>query len=271
MKPVPFAEYLARQQSTAAAEPTPALPWPPPRKRTPDEQSARVSPLLRRKEPAPAPAADELRAAAPSPKLEQGMLKAFEEGREAARREWAEERARLENGQALHLARERARWAGDEGARLLEAHRAAIADFETRCAAAVANILKPFLTQAVIARVTDALVQNIEVLFASRRRSLFEISGPQDLLDALKEKFAEQPASIAYSLSDGLDVRVRVDDTVIETQLGAWMQALGALPADPAEAPAEKPPARRRTRARAPESAEARAFTSQTTIQERAG
>ncbi|MCW2274974.1 hypothetical protein GJ654_10590 [Rhodoblastus acidophilus] len=251
MKPVPFAEYLARQQSSSVVETAPSLPWPPPRKRTADEQAARVSPLLRRKEPAPDVVADEPRttAAAASPKLEQSMLKAFEEGREAARREWAEERARLESSRTLEFARERAKWQQEEGQRLVEAHRAAIADFETRCAQAVANILKPFLTQAVIARVTDSLVQNIEVLFSSRRRSLFEISGPQDLLDALKEKFADQQASIAYSLSDGLDVRVRVDDTVIETQLGAWMQALGALPADP-EAPAEKPPARRRSRAR---------------------
>jgi len=249
MKPVPFAEYLARQHSTPAPEATPQLPWPPPRKRMADEQAARTSPLLRRKEAEPSPAAEEPRAAQ-APKLEQSMLKAFDEGREAARREWQEERARLESGRALDLARERAKWSLEEGQRLVEAHRAAIADFETKCSQAVANILRPFLTQAVIARVTDALVQNIEVLFASRRRSLFEISGPQDLLDALKTKFADQQASIAYSLSDGLDVRVRVDETVIETQLGAWMQALGALPADPAEAPAEKPPARRRTRAK---------------------
>jgi len=259
MKPVPFAEYLARQQS-AAPEPTASPVWPPPRKRTPDEQAARVSPLLRKKEapalapsPSLAPPPEPGAAPLPSPKLEQSMLKAFEEGREAARREFAEERARLENSMALDVARERVKWAREEGQRLAEAHRAAIADFETRCAQAVANILRPFLTQAVIARVTESLVQNIEVLLASRRRSLFEISGPQDLLDALKEKFAEQQASIAYSLNDGLDVRVRVDETIIETQLGAWMQALGALPADPVEAPPEKP-ARRRTRAKTQDS-----------------
>jgi hypothetical protein len=252
MKPVPFAEYLARQQSSSVAEPTPSPSWPPPRKRTADEQTARMSPLLRRKEPEVAPPDEPRAAAAPSQKLEQSMLKAFEEGREAARREWLEERERLESGRAQEFARERAKWQVEEAQRLAEAHRAAIVDFETRCAQAVAKILRPFLTQAVITRVTDSLVQNIEVLFASRRRSLFEISGPQDLLDALKEKFADQQASIAYSLSDGLDVRVRVDDTVIETQLGAWMQALGALPADP-EAPTEKPPARRRSRTRSQE------------------
>ena len=33
-----------------------------------------------------------------------------------------------------------------------------------------------------------------------------------------------------YKPNDKIDIRVRVDDTIIETQLGAWMRALGALP-----------------------------------------
>jgi hypothetical protein len=260
MKPVPFAEYLARHQPTPPPEEERAPLWPPPRKRSPDEQAARQSPLLRRPEgQRQEPRFDEARAPEPhpsKPKLEQSLLKAFDEGREAARREWAEERAILKAEIAEQIARERDEWAADEGDRLLAAHRAAIADFETRCAQAVANILRPFLTQAVIARVTEALVQNIEALLASRKRSLFEISGPQDLIEALKQKFSDRPASIAYALSDGVDVRVRVDDTVIETQLGAWMQALGALPADPAADAPEEKPARRRTRAKSAPSLE---------------
>jgi hypothetical protein len=222
MKPVPFAEYLARHQPTPMPEPTPV--WPPPKKRTADEPPARVSPLLRRPE---SPSADPRPAT--GPKLEQGMLKAFEEGRDAARRELAIDRDRQREDFADQIMHEREKWAREEGDRLIEAHRAAMADFETRCAQTVANILRPFLTQAVIARVTDALVQNLEVLFASRTQSLFEICGPADLLDALRAKFENRQAAISYSLSDSIDVRVRVDDTIIETQLGAWMEALGAL------------------------------------------
>ncbi|MCW2316274.1 hypothetical protein SAMN06265338_106210 [Rhodoblastus acidophilus] len=246
MKPVPFAEYLARQQAAATPEPPepPAPSWPPPRKRSADEKPARQSPLLRRPE-APEVRRDvrqdgrqEPRFAEPRPapspahKLEQTLLKAFEEGREAARHELVEERARLREQIEAQAAQERAKWAMTEGERLFEAHRAAFADFEQRCAQSVANILRPFLTQSVITRVTDELVRNLEVLFASRTHALFEISGPSDLLDALKAKFEGRSASIAYALSDSIDVRVRVEDTIIETQLAAWMQALGALPSD---------------------------------------
>jgi hypothetical protein len=96
----------------------------------------------------------------------------------------------------------------------------------------VANILRPFLSQLVIARVTESLVENLEVLFASRTRALFEVSGPQDMLDALREKFTARDVAFEFKPNDSIDIRVCVDDTIIETQLGAWMKALGALSAD---------------------------------------
>jgi DNA primase len=228
MKPVPFAEFLARQQKASVAPvETPPI-WPPKRKPAADDEQIRTSPLLRKAETQP----PEARAAAHAHKLEQSLLKAFEDGRAAARRDLDEERARLKSEISEEVARARAEWAEQEGERLLEAHRAAFTAFEARCAEAVANILRPFLVQAAIGRVTESLVENLEVLFASRTQALFEISGPPDLLDALKAKFADRPAAIAFQPDDTIDVRVRVDDTIIETQLSAWMQALGALPPD---------------------------------------
>jgi Skp family chaperone for outer membrane proteins len=258
MKPVPFAEYLARHKAAPAPAPESKPSWPPPRQHTPDEKPASLSPLLRKTEVQRVQALREVREdeARAAPKLEQSLLKAFEDGRAAMRREWDEERARLKEEIAEQVAREREHWAQTEGERLLAAHRAAMTEFETRCAQAVANILRPFLTQAVIARVTESLVQNIEVLITSRRRAMFEISGPQDLIEALKQKFSDRPASITYSLTDGVDVRVRVDETIIETQLGAWMQALGALSSDAPEASEERPAARRRTRTKSAPSQE---------------
>jgi hypothetical protein len=234
MKPIPFAQYMARQQAADAEEtPEPVakapLSWPP-AKKTEAAQKPRVSPLLRKVETeAPPPSR-------PAPtnqeRIEQGRLRAFEDGREAARKELEDERARMRETLADEIETARQAWRAQEADRLAAAHRAALENFETRCAQAVASILRPFLTGMAIARVTESLVTNLEVLFASRTKSLFEISGPADLLDALREKFAGRDASIAWRPEDAIDVRVRVDDTIIETQLGDWMKALGALPAD---------------------------------------
>jgi hypothetical protein len=223
MKPVPFAEFLARQQTAAPPTVKEPLSWPPAHRKT-DAVRPRVSPLLREVEEKP-----DLRPST-SERIEQGRLRAFEDGREAARTELEDERAKMRETLAAQVAQERKKWVEEEAQLLASAHRAAFDDFETRCAQAVANILRPFMIPLAISRVTEALVENLEALFTSRSRALFEISGPADLLDALREKFAGRDACFAFKHEAAIDVRVRHEDTIIETQLGAWVTALGALP-----------------------------------------
>jgi hypothetical protein len=228
MKPTPFAQYLARQQQAGPRAETPAA-WPPKSRPGAAPAAARTSPLLRPNEkPEPQPKRDV------ALRQEEADLaahrKAHEDGREAARAELEQERGRLRAEFDAKIAAARAAWAAEEGGRLMEAHRAAIDSFEARCAQAVAGILRPFLVQETIARVTEGLVETLEALFAARAPGLFEISGPPDLLDALKEKFEAGAARMEFRPDPSIDVRVRVEDTLIETQLGPWMKALGALP-----------------------------------------
>lgn len=226
MKPVPFAQYLARQQQ-AEARPADVRPWPP--RASAAEAPERKSPLLRQFEK-PAPDAGE-----PARRLEQAHLQAFEEGRAIGLKEREDEIDRLRARQKDEIAKARANWAENEGERLAAAHYAALQDFERRCAQTIAHILRPFLTQLAIARVTEALVGTLEALFAARSPSLFEISGPADLLAALEEKFRAHKARIAFKPSESIDVRVCVEDTIVETQLGPWLEALGALPRSAAD------------------------------------
>jgi len=227
MKPVPFAEFLARREQQAPAHeaaPKEALSWPPKPRKADAAARPRVSPLL------PQDEAEKPDRPSSSQRIEQGRLLAFEDGRQAARRELEDEREKMRDTLAAEVAQERKKWAEEEAGLLAAAHRAAFEDFETRCAQAVANILRPFMIPLAIGRVTGALVENLETLFASRTRALFEISGPGDLLDALRKKFADRDAAIAFKLEETIEVRVRLDDTIIETQLEAWITALGALP-----------------------------------------
>ena len=227
MKPVPFAEFMARKQQAApsAGKPAESRPWPPRASlAAAPAEPARKSPLLRRAEKSDgAASADAAR------RLELDHLRAFDEGRDAARKELDIERRRLRGDMDGEIAAARAQWAAEEGERLAQAHRAAFDLFERNCAQAVANILRPFLVQREIARVTDALVENLEALFEARVQSAFEISGPPDLLAALEERFSTCKTRMIFTPDDSIDVRVRVEDTTIETQLEPWLRALGVL------------------------------------------
>lgn len=227
MKPVPFAQYLERQQRVPISEASESLSWPKRGKKADVAEAPRNSPLLRRVE------SERAEALAQTPqRIEQGRLVAFEEGRQSARRELEEERAKMREEVEAEIVAARAKWLAEQGEILVAAHRAAFDSFETRCAQAVANILRPFTTPLLIGRVTETLVENLEVLFAGRPQASFEISGPVELLDALREKFAARDAGVTYRADNGIDVRVVAGDTIIETQLAAWMRALGALPAE---------------------------------------
>ncbi len=233
MKATPFAQYLARQEGGAARAAIAPVAWPQHEAKEAETlERRRNSPLLRRLE------AEKDRSepkSGASQRLEQGRLHAFEEGRASARKELEEERARMRADFDAEIAKARAGWAAEEGEKFAAAHRAAIKSFETRCAQLVADILRPFLSRLAIGRVTDSLVENLEILFSTRNQSVFEISGPEDILDALRQRLAESGAAIAYKPNEEIDIRVCVDDTIIETQLGAWMTALGDLPRDAAD------------------------------------
>ena len=226
MKPVPFAEYLARKQQAppSSEKPAESRSWPPRANPAAPVEPGRKSPLLRQ-----AGKSDGDAGADTARRLELDHLRAFDEGRDAARRELDIERRRLRAEMDGEIAEARARWAAEEGERLAQAHRAAFDAFERNCAEAVANILRPFLVQREIARVTDALVGTLEALFEARVQSAFEISGPPDLLAALEEKFSARKINMIFTPDGSIDIRVRVEDTIIHTQLEPWLRALGAL------------------------------------------
>ncbi len=129
---------------------------------------------------------------------------------------------------AERLASERAVWADEEGARLAEALRAALASIETSIAASVARILRPFISAALrdkaVAELTDAIV----LMLRGGDRAMFEISGAPDLIAALRGRLAGATAAIAFTPNSSADVRIVADQTFIESRIEAWVQRIEA-------------------------------------------
>jgi F0F1-type ATP synthase membrane subunit b/b' len=177
-----------------------------------------------------APAIQPLRAIIESPveKIEEALARGREQGAAAARAEYeaklAEERARA----AAALAEARRAWVAEEGETLAAKLSVSMRELTTMLADSLARILRPFLVDALRQQVVDGLLEKLGVLLAHDRDIVLRISGPQDLLDSLREKLGSFPASIDYIPTDDADVRVVANQTVIETQLQAWFQRIGA-------------------------------------------
>jgi hypothetical protein len=152
---------------------------------------------------------------------------AFERGRAEGRAAAEEElRAKLEEERAAaaqHLAQERASWAEQESAALAEKITTAFETLQKDVTDIVGAILEPFVEEALRTKSVDELAQALTPLLATGKHALFRVTGPQDLLDALKAKLGASAGSFTFEVTDAVDLSVAVDRTVIETQLGDWL------------------------------------------------
>ncbi|SEE94619.1 hypothetical protein SAMN05444161_8034 [Rhizobiales bacterium GAS191] len=155
-------------------------------------------------------------------KLEEATTQGREEGRAIAaaafEADLADERAQLEG----RIVSARQAWLAEEGERLGAALGVAVSQLQTEMADSVARILKPFLAFALREQMLVSLSETMKGLL-TEEKAFLKVSGPEDLLDALRDRLGPGEASIAYEVAAGVEVSVIADHTVIESRLQAWV------------------------------------------------
>ena len=208
-----------------AAAPAPANPLARPASRATDGLAA-----LLRKPPAPVEAPED-RAAQLRAAEAKGLERGLERGRELGRAEAAAEAASLLAGlQADHdarLAEMREAWCTQEGDRLASGFADALQALGAGLTDRVGHLLVPVLTELLRRQAVDELAQSLARILGDARAPV-RVSGPADLLDAVAGRLGPFEPAVEFVAADTADVAVQADQTVIETQLGAW----GSLMAD---------------------------------------
>jgi hypothetical protein len=185
--------------------------------RGPHPQSPQPHPQL--PQPAPAP-----RAEAPPPNLlDDAYRRGYAAGVAEGEAKLAEERVRS----AIRLGEERDKWSDQQALAIVNGFTAACRELETNIAGSVARILQPFLTEAVRDKAVAALVEQITALTSNAPMPVLRISGPGDLVDLVRAQLdASRRTGIEYEVADTTEIRVVADQTVIETQISAWIERL---------------------------------------------
>lgn len=138
----------------------------------------------------------------------------------SARQEFEAERARDAESFDAHLALARQQWAAETAETLRVGLTSAHEAIEARICDSLGRILVPFLSDAVRAQALQEMSTLITRLLDDPKTPLLRISGPDVLIDVLRAR--HEGSAIEFQTSEAVDVRVTADDTVIETQLGAW-------------------------------------------------
>lgn len=123
------------------------------------------------------------------------------------------------------LAAERQRWSAEEGQRLAQQLGGGLDDIERRVAEHVAAVLKPVLAEAVRTRAVAELARTLNSMLTRGEYARITVSGPQDLLAALEARLGVR-AGLALVASEAADLRVDADETILETSIGAWIEAI---------------------------------------------
>jgi hypothetical protein len=200
MKPIPIAQYLNRFER---AEPT-------------DMEAPRRQNALTLK-PRVVPVVED---------VETRLNDAFERGRQeglaTARAETAAALARQQDEQEERAGAERVAFQADEYAKLADQISAGLNEIEERIAATVARILRPYLAQEHSRLVVKALSDGLARILSGDTATLLKITGPEVMLNVLRDRLAKHPIQVEYSIEDGVDVTVEAQHTIIRSQLQAW-------------------------------------------------
>jgi hypothetical protein len=165
-------------------------------------------------------------AKAEAERIEAARASGFASGEAAARAALEATLSALREAHARELVAAREAWVSGEADKLARQLATGLEDLELRLADATARVLAPHLRAKVARRAIDDLHAELSRLLADGAEVSVTISGPEDLLEALRGRIADQlagkAASISYRTSDQPEVHIVARQTVLETRLGAW-------------------------------------------------
>ena len=178
---------------------------------------------------APVPAgasADKTGSTGAAAKLEESYSRGLLNGRAMAQTQFnarlAEESAKF----AAQVKAEREKWAAETGEALANRLAEAMAGLEARVADTTARILKPFLKVELHRQAIAELQVSLDVLVSTDPGVSIHITGPEDVVEALRAQLAGKAQTVTCVASDDIDVKIVVGPATIETCLKGWMDKL---------------------------------------------
>lgn len=127
---------------------------------------------------------------------------------------------------ALRAAREA--WVREEGSALAATFVAGLQDGFDTLRSDVARILAPFVSSRIAARALNDLVDSLHTATRNVDAPVIRMTGPRDLIERLRLTLAQDDLVIAAEEREGVDMRIEIGPTLIETRLEDWMRSLTA-------------------------------------------
>ncbi len=160
-------------------------------------------------------------------RINEAYARGLSEGQAAARSELDAKLKEQAAAVETRLAADRRAWVAGEGERIAAALAAGLSGIEVRIANQVARVLKPVLAGHVQRRAVEELAHALEALLTKGDIGRIIVSGPPDLLEALRGPLEGKASNVTFAPAATADLRIEADETVLETRIAAWAEAIG--------------------------------------------
>lgn len=89
-----------------------------------------------------------------------------------------------------------------------------------------ARALVPFLGRQIEDQAVLKLVASVADVVSTEKATKLEVSGPEKLIEGFQAAFPDDRLDVSYTKIEQSEIRIVVDQTVIETRLSEWMAKL---------------------------------------------
>ena len=137
--------------------------------------------------------------------------------------EWETERAVLNAQMEERIQADRDQWKATHADAITGQIDAKFDEVQASICQWIAEIAGPVLTNSVRVRALEELEATVAQL--SRKSLMIKISGPQELLDALRLRLGDS-YSVEWSPKDQNELQIKADCTVVKTCITGWLEKL---------------------------------------------
>lgn len=158
--------------------------------------------------------------------IEDAYQRGLEEGRREAEARLAHDLGEQKAAAELKLGEARKAWAADFGQVLSKELKDGVQEMHHLLADNFSNVLLPIIRDEMRSEAVRKISDALRKTAASDWEGPFLVEGPADLLQELRENLGDMESLIECRMVESQDVRVTINETILETQLAAWADAV---------------------------------------------
>lgn len=158
-------------------------------------------------------------------KREADLVRAYQDGVDAATREF-EARAKADREVTEMRIREAlVTQQRNIGQRLSDQIQKSINDLQVEIEDSLLKLLRPVIQRTVLSEAEDAVIREIRDALGASLNMTINVTAPQQVIDAIRTVIEPMGHMVNAVLSNDVDATIRINQTIIESQIGKWLKS----------------------------------------------